>query len=112
MKNDVLIASCIPYRGLLPDQNPVKLIFNPIRRSIHDVEMRTGRGLDPLISRLPEAIVNFRGLAEERSPELHGYFTQSIDIEVEIRFRVIFARAARSCDDNGYDLWQFTKALR
>src|SRR5579864_5872653 len=111
MQNVVPKTSGIAGRSFVPQQNAVELIFNPLGGSIHDVEMRAGCGVGPFIPRLPEAIVNFSGLAQERSPEVHRYVAQGIDVKIEIRLRVMSATAARSSKRYRYDLGQFAKAL-
>jgi hypothetical protein len=68
----------------VPDEDTVELIFDPGGGAIHDVEVRTAGGVDPLVAGLPETVVDLGVRAGERPPELDRHFARRVDVKIEV----------------------------
>jgi hypothetical protein len=75
MQDIVPEAGRVADRRLVPNQNPLQLLFDPGRRPVHDVDVTPGLRVDPLVARLPEVVAHFAVDGEARRdgyPIRHG----------------------------------------
>src|SRR5829696_6956499 len=84
-------ASRLAGRGLVTDENPIQLLFNPDRRTVHAVDLAPTSAVDPLVAWLPELVADLAAGGESGgygAPVRHGDRCSRVNIEIEIRLLV------------------------
>src|ERR1700756_4133886 len=90
----------IPERSFLTRQNALDLPYHPLRRTVHDIDVRARGWIAPLVAGFPEAIVDFRALSQKCPSKIDRHFPHRVHVEIVVARNVAGCRRTRTPENH------------
>src|SRR5260370_36579707 len=93
----------IPERSFVTRSNALDLPLNPLRRTVHNIDVRASGWIAPLVAGFPEAIVDFRALPHKCPSKIDRHFPDRVDVEIVVGRNVACCRRPRPPENHRSD---------